>query len=1066
VADSFDATTGIDQAIIEGLPGLFYVISAAGRFRRWNSALSAVSGYSAEELGRIAVFDLFAEPDRSRVADRMREVFTLGASVVEASLVSKDGTRTAYSFSGRRLEVDGEPFLIGLGTNVVARNAAEERRIEGIQRALSQQRGIADVAASSALETGDVHGLAREITELASRVTGVARANVWLFNDGETELRCIDLYEAAAARHSSGPRLTEVEYAPEFAALKQASFVDADDALTDPRVAGYVESYIKPLRITSMLDTVVQVADRHLGLLCLEHINRAHHWTPDEIAFASQLADKMALAITNRARLDAQAAVVESESRFRRFFESSKDGILVVDADGGMVLDANPGLLDLLGVAKTDVVGRHWSDLASLRRISSAHPEIAALALGGYARFDDVALEAADGSVRDVEIVRSVYSVGRRRLVQFDVRDISEHKRADAIVRSAADRTARPPTPMSRQVAVLALIGVLTYLLAVRFDWSEKLSAWLRDNRGPEELDEIVLTTRILVVGLFYIVFKRWRAAESDGAVQRQAQRALGLLREELDERVRRRTVELREANEALVAEAAERASTEAKRRLQGAALDAASDAIIITDRHGVIEWINGAFTRLSGYSADDAIGRNPRDLIKSGVHDRAFYASLWSTITSGKVWHGELTNRRKDGSLYPEDLTVTPVTGDDGEVAHFVAIKRDLTEAHAQTAQFLQAQKMESVGHLAGGIAHDFNNLLTVINATADIVLSEVTEAGTLRDDLLEIRSAGERASAMTRQLLTFSRRQIVRVETLDVDALITRLTGTLARLIGAGIDVVFVPSAQPRFVRADPTQVEQVLINLVVNSRDAMPEGGTLTIATTEVSVDAAFAARHDGLATGPYLRLSVRDTGFGMDAATLARASEPFFTTKELGKGTGLGLSTVRTIMAHANGAVEISSIVGEGTVVSVYFPVAPAMPTEESSARPPAHDSAGMETVLVVDDDPAVRQLVERILKRAGYTVLVAASGAEARSVHAKCPSTVHLLVTDIMMTGMTGWDVAAQLTRLQPSLKVLYTSGYTGDAVLPRQHFDRPIHFISKPFTSAQLTLRAREALDA
>jgi PAS domain S-box-containing protein len=324
-----------------------------------------------------------------------------------------------------------------------------------------------------------------------------------------------------------------------------------------------------------------------------------------------------------------------------------------------------------------------------------------------------------------------------------------------------------------------------------------------------------------------------------------------------------------------VVRDVTDRRRVEADLRLQGAALRAAANAVVITDRHGRIEWVNEAFTHSSGYSAEEAIGRTPGDLHKSGIHDRAFYARLWATILSGGVWRGEMINRHKDGHLVPEELTITPVRDGDGEPAHFIAIKRDLTEVKRLQGQVLQAQKLETVGQLAGGIAHDFNNLLTVINATADLAAADPEANDRLRGELRQIREAGERAAALTRQLLAFSRKQILQPRILHLGTLVGDMQAMFGRLIGEDVEIVVRPPADAGRVRADPGQLEQVVLNLVVNARDAMPGGGRLTIETRDVTLDEAAAPPH-GVDPGRYVMLAVSDTGIGMDEATRSRRS----------------------------------------------------------------------------------------------------------------------------------------------------------------------------------------------
>jgi two-component system cell cycle sensor histidine kinase/response regulator CckA len=494
---------------------------------------------------------------------------------------------------------------------------------------------------------------------------------------------------------------------------------------------------------------------------------------------------------------------------------------------------------------------------------------------------------------------------------------------------------------------------------------------------------------------------------------------------------------------------------------LQAAALNSAADAMVITDREGTLVWVNPAFTQLTGYPAHEALGRNPRDLLKSGVHDAAFYDVMWATLLNGQVWRGELTNRRKDGATYVEGQTITPVRNGAGEVTHYVAIKRDLTEPRRMEAQFLQAQKMEVVGRLAGGIAHDFNNLITVINGTAELALMDLAPQHPLRGDFERIKESGLRAASLTRQLLSFSRRQIASREPIDIGHLLTDFRGMLQRLIGEDITLIVKAQSSMAAVAADPSQIEQVILNLAVNARDAMPRGGQLTIEASQVELDAHFAAAHPGVKAGPHLMLAVTDTGTGMSPATLSRVFEPFFTTKEPGKGTGLGLATVYAIVQQTGGAVWVESSPGEGSTFRICLPVSGGGAIAQVAEAPPA---AGHETVLLVEDDASVRDLATRILQSSGYTVLSAFDAVSALERLRSCGDGVALIVTDVVLPGLSGRALAEQAQRLRPGIPVLYTSGYTDDTVLAHGVAQNTVHYIGKPFTVSALTNKIRDVL--
>ncbi|MCR4339822.1 MAG: PAS domain S-box protein [Gemmatimonadaceae bacterium] len=512
-----------------------------------------------------------------------------------------------------------------------------------------------------------------------------------------------------------------------------------------------------------------------------------------------------------------------------------------------------------------------------------------------------------------------------------------------------------------------------------------------------------------------------------------------------------------------------ERKRSEEALCLQSAALNAAADAVVITDHAGAIEWVNPAFTQLTGYTAEEAVGKNSRDLVKSGKHDQAFYKDFWETILAGRAWHGEMINRRKGGVLYTEDQSVTPILEASGAITHFIAIKEDITERLQLEAQFRQAQKMESVGQLASGIAHDFNNLLTVINGMADLVLAQVSQDNQVHADMQEIHRAGERAATLTRQLLAFSRQQILEPRVLNLNTVVAGMESLLRRVLGEDIDLVVVLTPGLGHVKVDPGQIEQVMTNLAVNARDAMPQGGRLTIETQCVTIDEASAHQLGvtsvTMPSGSYVLLAVSDSGAGMDEATRTRVFEPFFTTKGPGKGTGLGLSTVYGIVKQSHGFVWVYSEVGQGTSFKIYLPqVTETAGTDRPG--PAVVSSSGTETILLVEDNAGLRRLATRVLEPAGYTVLLASTGEEALQLLERHEEQVHLLLSDVVMPGMSGRQLAERLAQTRPGMKVLYMSGYTSDTIVRHGVLEAQVPFLNKPFTAAALLRKVREVLDS
>ena len=507
-----------------------------------------------------------------------------------------------------------------------------------------------------------------------------------------------------------------------------------------------------------------------------------------------------------------------------------------------------------------------------------------------------------------------------------------------------------------------------------------------------------------------------------------------------------------------------DRQRIEAERATLAAAIEQAAEEILITDTQGIIQYCNPAFERLTGYSRAEVVGRTP-SFLRSGKHDEAFYRQVWTTILQNRVWQGRFTNRRKDGTLYEAEGNISPIHDADGRLTGFVSTRHDATQRLKLEAQLRQSQKLESVGRLAGGVAHDFNNLLTVILGYNRMLLEEHSTPGDpLHECVQEISAAGQRAAALTRQLLSFSRKQILMPRAIALDALVTEMRPMLQRLVGEDIRVEAPPAPAPIFVRADPDQMSQILMNLAANARDAMPQGGTLVLSVEEAPLGEVPAAAHERLIAGPTVRLTVSDTGSGMDEETRLRLFEPFFTTKEPGHGTGLGLATVYGIVEQSEGFIQVRSEPGKGAAFEIYLPrLGGGATVPEKALAPPR---GGSETILLVEDQEDLRRLVAMVLQSRGYTVLDACDGNAALRLAAATPGPIDLLLTDVVMPDITGKEVADRMRELRPGTRVLYMSGYPGDVIARKGVLDRGVMYLAKPFTIEGLASKVREALDS
>jgi|SRR5579864_397807 len=496
--------------------------------------------------------------------------------------------------------------------------------------------------------------------------------------------------------------------------------------------------------------------------------------------------------------------------------------------------------------------------------------------------------------------------------------------------------------------------------------------------------------------------------------------------------------------------------------RLLARAIESTSEMVSVTDLNDQFTFVNRAFLETYGYTEGEVIGQTPALLRPPDGSDDLFDELSRGTRRGG--WEGEVPNRRKDGTRLLVSLNTTLIRDDAGQAIGLLGVARDITARRSLEDQLRQSQKMEAIGQLAGGIAHDFNNLLTAIHGYAGLLWDSLPEPDERRRDVDQIRQAADRAAGLTRQLLAFSRKQILAPRTLRLGDVVRELTPMLRRLLGEAVDLKTVV-ADHGSVKADTGQLEQVLVNLAVNARDAMPNGGHLTIETSDVVLDEAYSRQHAGVRPGLHVVLAVSDSGHGMDAATQQRMFEPFFTTKPVGQGTGLGLATVHGIVSQSGGHVWVYSEVGRGTTFKVYLPR-----TDEANDAPaPISNDAGAtdgdETILLIEDERAVREFAQRVLTLRGYTVHAMGEPAPAIEFAQSHRGRIQLVLTDVVLPGMNGRDLATRLTECHPECRVLYMSGYTDDAIVHHGVLDAGMWFLQKPFTATALVGKVRNLLD-
>jgi two-component system, cell cycle sensor histidine kinase and response regulator CckA len=492
-------------------------------------------------------------------------------------------------------------------------------------------------------------------------------------------------------------------------------------------------------------------------------------------------------------------------------------------------------------------------------------------------------------------------------------------------------------------------------------------------------------------------------------------------------------------------------------------AIEQSAEAVLITDTAGVLHYVNPAVERITGFSSVELLGKTPKGF-QSGEHDAAFYRQLWDTIKAGNIWSGRFVNKRKDGSLCHVDATISPVRSASGEITNFVAVEHDITDHLKLSNQLFQAQKMEAVGTLAGGVAHDFNNILQVVLGYTELILSEEHFPERFRDDFEKVNQAARNGADLVARLLTFSRKSEIKPLSINLNRRIEQLQKMISRTIPKMIEIELVLAHDLSSVHADPTQIDQILMNLAVNARDAMPAGGRLTIRTENAFLDEHYCRTRLETRPGRYALLSVSDTGKGMDAETAQHIFEPFFTTKGPGEGTGLGLAMVYGIVKQHGGHIMCYSEMDQGTVFKMYFPALQREDELRQTVRR-ALPRGGPETILIVDDEELIRDLGARILTKAGYKVITASDGKKALELYQENRDEISLVMLDLIMPEMGGKQCLQGLLSIDPAVKVIIASGYAVNGTVKETLASGARGFVNKPYDNKQLLQTVREVLD-
>jgi two-component system cell cycle sensor histidine kinase/response regulator CckA len=769
-------------------------------------------------------------------------------------------------------------------------------------------------------------------------------------------------------------------------------------------------------------------------------------------------------------------ALRASELRYRRLFESAKDGILILDAETGMIVDVNPFLVELLGVSRETFLRKKVWELGFFKDILANEDKFYELRTQKYIRYENLPLKSFDGRPIAVEFVSNVYLVNHQRVIQCNIRDITRHKRAEEALRQSEERfrialdatkdgvwewdiQANQSFHSPRWFEILGYSSDDPELPSVFKSWESRIH--------PDDYDRVMRSVNSCIEKNSAFDTE-YRHRHKSGEYRWQSSRGKAVCDES------GKTVKII----GCISDITERKRIETDLRNKELLLSESQRlghiGSWLMNMTGPSAW-SDEFYRLLGLSPNEfpptfevlfsVIHPDDRHLMQSWVDASAAGEKPEEFDFRINLPDGTIRFIRGQGeSVFDVNNKLVHMAGTAHDITHYKIAEEEKAKLESQLQQ---AQKMESVGRLAGGVAHDFNNMLGVILGHAELALQGVDSEQPLHDNLMEIHKAAMRSADLTRQLLAFARKQTVAPRILDLNQTVANMLKMLQRLIGEDINLKWHPLESLWQVKIDPNQIDQILANLCVNARDAIKDGGNITIETGNGTLGEDYCAAHIGSAPGEYVTLTVSDDGSGMDKKTLAQIFEPFFTTKGIGEGTGLGLSMVYGIVKQNNGYINVYSEMGHGTMFTIYLPRHEGNAGQAArtvvSGEPRMH---GHETVLLVEDDPSLLKLTARMIEKHGYTVLVASTPGEALHLTDEYGDKIRLLMTDVVMPGMNGRDLAKNLLDLIPNLKLLFMSGYTADVIAHNGVLDEGVHFIQKPFSVQSLATKLREALDS
>ncbi len=762
--------------------------------------------------------------------------------------------------------------------------------------------------------------------------------------------------------------------------------------------------------------------------------------------------------ITQRKR--DREALQFSESRLRTLIENSSDTILFLDSEWRFTECLNTAAYERIsGYTIGERLGKSALDLFHPQELPALRAKFPSADEPGEVVRAEYRIRRKDGTWRWVEgAARNMLADPSINALVIGVRDIEERKSAEKLLVESEERY-RLLVRNSPDSIVVITDGRFAYLNPAALEpmhassVDELLGKPILDYVHPDSREEVALRIKQMIEEQKGLPLLEAKLVAFDGSPI------------EVEIRSAPVTYLGKPSVQSVIRNITDRKRVEQQLRLQSVALNTAANGIVITDKEGGIVWANPAFQSLTGFSPEEAFGKNLRDLIRSGKQNREFYRQMWGTILAGNVWQGEIVNKKKDGTFYTEEMTIAPVREGEGEITHFVAVKQDITVKKSLQEQLLQSQKLESIGQLAGGVAHDYNNILGVVIGYAELLKSQLAFDFEALRSVEAILNAAGRGADLTRQLLAFARKEMISPKVVNINSSVADIEKMLRSIIGENISLIFEPGKDLWNAKIDPSQFDQVLVNLAANSRDAIKGVGTIAIRTANVSIDGEWANRLSVIPEGDFVKISFSDTGEGMDQETVGRVFEPFFTTKAKGHGTGLGLATVYGIVKQNNGSIDVCSKEGEGTTFDIYLPRHHGSAENNRNVQPDL-SARGFETILVVEDQVDMLELTKASLEKYGYRVLTALDPSEALRQCKTFTGTIHLMLTDVIMPGMSGRSLSESVRKLCPNIKVIFMSGYTANELAPEGVLAEGVEFIQKPFTPSALAKKIGDVLKA